>query len=287
MSSLEINLKWQWLRGLAIWNRLPIRAQGGWLALIPVAAILASFVMAYYGNRNRELLETDIEQKFFIVNRLNEVQNILVDAETGVRGYMLTKRGEFLEPYRTAIANLPPTLEQLNNLAVIETDEKAREEKLRKLQNIEKQIQIRLDYLRDTESSVSRREANSEIYARLQRGKVLMDDLRRMIGEMEAEESHLLNERLQEINRIRRRDYLFVIGALLIGLLARAVSFYLFDRGIVRRIERLAENARCLQRGEEFKFPISNKDDAVGCLEKEVENLSQILGKNDKVAKSN
>jgi CHASE3 domain sensor protein len=287
MAYLDVSLKWQWLRGLAVWNRLPIRAQGGWLALIPVVAILASFVMAFYGNRNRELLETDIEQKFFVVNRLNEVQNLMVDAETGIRGYMLTKRGEFLEPYRTAITNLPPTLQQLKNLTSIKTDENAREEKLRQLENIEKQIEIRLDYLRDAESSVSRREANEVVYARLQRGKVLMDDFRRMIGEMEAEESFLLNERLQEISRIRWRDYLFVIAALLIGLLARVVSFYLFDRGIVRRIERLAENARCLQRGEEFKFPFSNKTDAVGALEAEIEGLSQILGKNDKVKESN
>jgi hypothetical protein len=42
-----------------------------------------------------------------------------------------------------------------------------------------------------------------------------------------------------------------------------------------------------LQRGEEFKFPISKKADAVGCLERELENISQILGKSDTVAKSN
>jgi hypothetical protein len=48
-----------------------------------------------------------------------------------------------------------------------------------------------------------------------------------------------------------------------------------------------AENAQCLQRGEEFKFPISKKTDAIGCLEQEPDNISQILGKNDTVAKSN
>ena len=129
--------------------------------------------------------------------------------------------------------------------------------------------------------------SKAELFDRLQRSKRLMDELRASLKQIQTSEDHSISQSLDQINSVRRRDYIFVIAALLIGLLARLISFYLFDRGIVRRLERLAENARCLQRGEEFKFPFSNKKDAVGCLEAEIENLSQILGKNDKVAKSN
>ncbi|MCY7376610.1 MAG: hypothetical protein LH472_11660 [Pyrinomonadaceae bacterium] len=43
-------LKWRWVRFLMIWNRAPIRAQGGILALIPLVAVVVSFLFAIYGN---------------------------------------------------------------------------------------------------------------------------------------------------------------------------------------------------------------------------------------------
>ncbi|MDQ4123721.1 MAG: CHASE3 domain-containing protein [Acidobacteriota bacterium] len=281
-------MKWRWLRGLAIWNRQPIRAQGGWLALIPVAAIVLSFAMAYYGNRNREWLETDIERKFHTANKLDELMALVVNAESGIRGYLLTGRTEFLEPYKIAERDLPQTFAELKRTAETDTDKQASRESLERLEKIEMQVGNSLAFFDETrKSAFSRIMSRDELFARLQKGKTMMDETRSSLLEIQAAEDRSLSASLNEIYRVRRRDYLFVIIALLIGLLARAVSFYLFDRGIVRRLERLSENARCLQRGEAFKFPISKKKDAVGCLEQELENLSQILGKNDTVTKSN
>lgn len=288
MADLETSLKWQWLRGLAVWNRQPIRAQGGWLAFIPVAAIVLSFAMAYYGNRNREWLETDIERKFHTANKLDELMALVVNAESGIRGYLLTGRTEFLEPYKIAERDLPQTFSELKRTAETDTDKQSSRESLEQLGKIEMQIGNSLAFFDETrKSAFARIMSKDELFARLQKGKTMMDETRSSLQEIQADEDRSLAESLNEIYRVRRRDYLFVIIALLIGLLARVVSFYLFDRGIVRRLERLAENARCLQRGEGFKFPISKKSDAVGCLEQELENISQIIGKNDTVAKSN
>ena len=256
--------------------------------MIPVAAIVLSFAMAYYGNRNREWLETDIERKFHTANKLDELMALVVNAESGIRGYLLTGRTEFLEPYKIAERDLPQTFSELKRTAETDTDKQSSRESLEQLGKIEMQVGNSLAFFDETrKSAFARIMSKDELFARLQKGKTMMDETRSSLQEIQAEEDRSLAESLNEIYRVRRRDYLFVIIALLIGLLARVVSFYLFDRGIVRRLERLAENARCLQRGEGFKFPISKKADAVGCLEQELENISQILGKNDTVAKSN
>ena len=150
MADLETSLRWQWLRGLAIWNRQPIRAQGGWLALIPVMAIIISFAMAFYGNRTREWLETDIERKFQAANKLDETMTLVVNGESGIRGYLLTGREEFLEPYQTAKRDLPPTLAELKLANQANPSEDARSERQEQLQQIENQIQIALGFFDET-----------------------------------------------------------------------------------------------------------------------------------------
>ncbi len=287
MKTVNNTLKWQWLRTLSFWNRQPIRAQGGILALIPFIAIAVTFFLTYYGNSSRAAIETDIERKFQIVNQLNEVLVLMVNAETGMRGFMLTRRREFLEPYQTALQQLPPALDNLNKLDEAEPGAKPRAAKLGRLQEIKTQIDVRLEYLKDTEGSASRRETETEIFERLKRGKILMDELREMLSQSESEEQTLLAEQLNNIKEIRSRDYFLVIAALLIGLVTRLVSFYLFDRGIVRRIERLTENVRSWRSNENLKHPFSKKTDALGLLENELEELARDSGKISKVSKSN
>lgn len=286
MTKLETSLKWQWLRSLAFWNRQPIRAQGGWLSLIPVVAILISFAMAFYGNRNREYLETDIERKFQTTNKLADLMTLAVNSETGMRGYLLTGRPEFLEPYQIAVREIPPTIADLEKMSLEEPDEQIKEQRLARLERIKEKLSRQLDFFADTKQvAFAKILSKDELFARLQRGKSHMDELRGEISDIQKVEKRTLSQSLHEINNVRRRDYIFVIVALLIGLLMRVISFYLFDRGIVRRIDRLTENVRCLHQGEEMKFPFSKKTDALGNLEQELEQVSQVLGKNGNVAK--
>jgi diguanylate cyclase (GGDEF)-like protein len=48
------------------------------------------------------------------IDALREVQALLVDAETGQRGFVITGRDEFLQPYRAATRELPATLAELH-----------------------------------------------------------------------------------------------------------------------------------------------------------------------------
>ena len=102
-----------------------------------------------------------------------------------------------------------------------------------------------------------------------------MDEIRGHIGEMQNEEERLLTERIEEINSIRNRDYFVIFISLGIGLLARLVSFYLFERGIVRRIHRLTENVCAINKGESLRYPFSKKNDAIGLLEEEIAKIAE------------
>ena len=275
MSWLKTLLKWRWIRLLMIWNHASIRAQGGILALIPIIAVIVSFIFAIYGNRNRASIEYDIQRKFKLVRQMNDLMSLMVDAETGERGFLLTKRAEYLEPYQKAVEQIPPAIANLRETIKLEPGEKPRLERLNSLQRIEDLINQQLTSLKDSQEFAAEGKTREALYEHLKRGKNSMDAIRSEIGTMQNKEQELLSERIEETNFIRYRDYIFVFIALFIGLLMRIISFYLFDRGIVRRLNRLTENVRAISRNEEFSHPLPKKDDAIGLLEQEIVKIGE------------
>lgn len=92
---------------------------------------------------------------------------------------------------------------------------------------------------------------------------------------MQNKEAALLDDRIEEINSIRNRDYIVIFIVLLVGIVVRTVSFYLFDRGIVRRVERLGDYADAVLKNESAVYAASGKTDAVGVLEEKVVRLAE------------
>ena len=66
-------------------------------------------------------------------DRLASVLSSLQDAETGSRGYDLTGRAEFLEPYRDALARLGPALDALGVATAGDPEQRAALARLRVL----------------------------------------------------------------------------------------------------------------------------------------------------------
>ncbi len=277
MQGVRSFLKWRWIRALQFWNHTSIRAQGGILSLIPFIAILISFGVAFYGNRTRAWIEYDIQRKFKMVRQYNDLMTLMVDAETGERGYLLTKRPEYLEPYQRAVEQIPLTITSLRENIELEPGEKPRLQRLEGLANIDDLVGKQLVSLQASQDYISGK-TTDELYDHLQGGKELMDAIRSQIGTMQNKEEELLTERIEQINFIRYRDYIFVFIALFVGLVTRLLSFYLFDRGIVRRVNRLTENVSLMNSGKPLTLKTSKKEDAIGLLEQEIVKIAEQKG---------
>nr|AIA18849.1 CHASE3 domain protein [uncultured bacterium] len=105
---------------LARWRKVPLQIQGRIQIALPLLAVVCSAVIAIYGNYQRAQIEAAIQHHFETVSGLDTMLTLMVNAETGMRGYLLTKHAEFLQPYATASQNLPATLSRLHALAVSE-----------------------------------------------------------------------------------------------------------------------------------------------------------------------
>ena len=215
-----------------LWCRIPLRVQVKILVILPLLAITISAVLALFGNHQRANIQADIQRHFQMVRDLNEVVTLMVNAETGMRGYLLTKRDEFLQPYATASQKLPSAMSDLRSLAEAEPSYDPRLDKLRLLNQIQLLIDRQMADLTWQQQHVTAANTfDTEIYYHLANGKRTMDEIRATLNAMQSEEQRLLTERVQELNAIRQRDYLAIILALFIGLGTRLIARYLFNKG--------------------------------------------------------
>lgn len=99
-----------------VWTDRPIRHRGTVIVAIPVICLFASLT-TIAGLRNRTIqARRQLDSNNEILQETNRLLKTVVDAETGVRGYGLTKRREFLVPYSQAKKTLPSLLAKLQVL---------------------------------------------------------------------------------------------------------------------------------------------------------------------------
>ena len=264
-----------------LWQHLPLKGLGVLSAALPMVAVVASAVLAFMGNQNRQRMEMAVTRHFEMVERLGDLLTLMLNAETGLRGHLLTQRAEFLEPFAFAQRSLPDELESLRAFIEAEPGAGPRAQKRARLEEIRGTVgqeMTLLAQLRDATAIEAPRAANSEgLSGQLIQSKALMDHLRDQLRAMKDEEKRLLDQRLEEIRQVRRRDYLSISLALLLGLATRAVVFWLFNRRVVRRIEQLTANVRALAASEPLPNAPSGHHDAIGELEQELANAQSQL----------
>ena len=152
-------------------------------AALPMVAVVFSAAMAFVGNHQRERMETAVTRHFEMVERLGNLLTHLLDAETGLRGHLLTDgRGEFLKPYEEAASLLPRELDGLRDFVQGEPGERPRREKLAGLEGIRGTVGQELALLGQLRTfppaGTGAGAADGELASGLVRSKATMDSLR-------------------------------------------------------------------------------------------------------------
>ena len=129
-----------------------------------------------------------------VLERLVDVLNVLQDAETAGRGYIITGDESFLEHYQHADTKIATIINDLRDLIAVNSAQQKR------IVQAEPLIAAKLSWVK--RSIEMRKARETEQVTKLVQGgegKRLMDDLRRIVGEMEQEERNLLKQRAAEV----------------------------------------------------------------------------------------
>lgn len=151
----------------------------------------------------------------------------LDDAETGQRGYLITGEPAYLSPYNFALGALKNTMHEIRQLTAGDPEQQLR------VKDIEPLVAAKLAELKQT-TDLRRTQgydaARAVVLTNV--GKKSMDDLRRIITDMNAAEQSTLNRNQQETEKAGRQTIqaMFLGGGLTVGLLLSI--FYLLRQEI-------------------------------------------------------
>jgi len=94
-------------------SRIKIR----WGYLIAFVLMLVSYYLIFFIIQKLAGETGKMSESFGLVRKLDLIKSELIDAETGVRGYMLTKDEPFLEPWKVSSKRVMPIYDSLERVA--------------------------------------------------------------------------------------------------------------------------------------------------------------------------
>jgi len=198
---------------------------------------------------------------------------MLKDAETGGRGYLITGEERYLEPYRNSLPAIQRDIDELRNLTADNANQQ------RRLDSLEPLVSEKLGVLKETITLRKEKGLQAALQVVLSdKGKTIMDEIRKVIAAMESEENGLLNQRAEEERaRARRTESSILFGTLLGFVLLTAAGFWI-TRNVSKPIQQITGVARMLASGDlNVNLNPNQRTDEVGVLARAFTEMSRSL----------
>jgi PAS domain S-box-containing protein len=184
-----------------------------------------------------------------------EVLSAMKDAETGVRGFLVTGQTKYLEPYENARREVEGSIERFAELTVDNPIQQSRVPRLKEL------VADEMALLATT--IATQKQGGSDAARRtveMDRGKEVMDSIRAYVAQMEEHERELRVER-QQANDVSYHSAIFSsVLSVVLGLAAVAAFLWLL-RQHVRSL--VSSAATIYEQREWFRTTLGSVGDAV------------------------
>jgi len=247
----------------AWWRRFPLRVKTLVVAGIPIALLVLGVPVLFAVQRDAAQVSHDVEHAYRVRESLATVLQDLTNAETGIRGYLLTGDTTFLEPYRDSVELVPQDLVELDRRL---SDVPASGDRLAELKSLAADRMAILERIR----RFGERTPVGEIpEALLERGRQVMDEIRATVAKMDETEANALEGSREDLRGAQRMALVVSAIAIPMALLATLLAMLAFATWLVRGVRRIEENARRLERGEPLLEPPKGND--------ELANLGRVL----------
>jgi CheY-like chemotaxis protein/signal transduction histidine kinase/CHASE3 domain sensor protein len=210
------------------------------LAGFAVSIILVLFV-GILSFKSIKQLEDDtvwVDHTQTVIKKANNLLQLLVDGETGMRGYGATANKSFLDPYNEAVPKINETLTQLDDLVKDNPKQQIRVDSLKMLVN--RQLLV-------LKTNIETRESKGLEYMVANRmflnGKGNMDSIRDIKTRVIETENDLLAQRKAASDKASEQAIIVIVIGSMVFLLIVVIMFY-YIQGTFARQKRIEEEVR-------------------------------------------
>ena len=228
-------------------------------------AVLLAVLMINAAITRRQIAVQDSNQGWVehtqrVLLELRTVESLLVDAETGQRGFLYTGEPRYLGPYNNALTQVYAHIDRLAALVVDNPQQSARMPVLRSLS------QRKMDELAHTiELDRAGKKAEARAFVLSDVGRIDMDKIRALLADMQRDETALEATRLQDVNKSAStlvRTLYVATGLAIFGLVFLALY-------IIREMDQRERHAAEIRVREEWsRVTLGSIGDAVIATDK-------------------
>ncbi len=180
-----------------------------------------------------------VTQAHVVLEHLSNLLGLLKDAETGQRGFVLTGDEAFLEPHTHAVGAIPATLGDLRELV---SDSVSQQRRLNQLEPI---VDAKLGELAKTiEMRRTLGFGPTAAYIGEGLGKRAMDDLRRIVDEMDHAEREVLAQRAADVESAVASARSTILFGTLFGLALVIATAFFITRSLATQIGSAVQHVR-------------------------------------------
>jgi CHASE3 domain sensor protein len=241
------------------------------LISVPLFFVLGFVLLVNQQKRTGEEVQVKALHSKEVITHTYALTENLVDAQSSIRGYVITLDENYLEPYKQAVLQIPEVTKQLKALSSDNAQQLAR------VENLVAKATERMGVLEKVKTLVDEGQ-QEEAIAQIKSGtgKLLMDEFRSLKDVFLDEEERLDEARRKDVqDSWQQFDWLLVGGASADILLALTLAF-LFTRGIGLRIQTLTENSQALADGKRLAPPLTGTDE-IAKLDQTFHRMAQAL----------
>jgi methyl-accepting chemotaxis protein len=255
---------------------------GGGFALA-LAALLIIGVVSY--RSTTALIENSawVDHTYLVLDNLEQLLSTMKDAETGQRGFVITGEEHYLEPYNSAVGQSDQILKAIRELTKDNPNQQARLDALdpliaAKFTEMKAIIDLRRDAAKGFEA------ARQEVLT--DKGKGLMDEIRKKIHEMENEESGLLKTRSEEAKASADQTHSAIVWGTFFAFAFLSVAGYSITQNISKPLNEISGVAEKIAGGDlKVEVAVNDRGDEVGQLFRTFSRMTRSLQEMADVAK--
>lgn len=217
-----------------------------WSSYLAILLVVIAVGGASYQSIN-QLLDSAkwVTHTHLVLTRLTDLLSALQDAETGQRGYLITGEERYLAPYKTGTSKVDGLFADLKNLTADNPLEQHR------LDLMQPMIADRLAELKDNiDVRTSKGLEPARQLTLSDRGKLTMDRIRGVIGDMQNTEIALLKQRDQEANASASHALGNIGGGITFAALLVLAAGIFLTRHISRPLREVTEIAGKISVGD-------------------------------------
>ncbi|MEA5506587.1 response regulator [Halotia wernerae UHCC 0503] len=245
-------------------------------------AILTTIGLISYQSTN-ELIETSRREShtYEVLSELKDLNLELRNAETGQRGYIITGKQRYLEPYNFATKVLDQKLQELKTLTADNPIQQSRLDRLQPLINKRLAVMKEAIGLRQNQGLEAAQKA-----VLTDQGKQLMDEIQQIIESMKDEENMLLQQRSNKAHASAQQTLNIITYSIPLLSLILALIGFILTRYISKPLKEFSDVAENIADGNLWvSLPNSDRQDEIGVLTRTfnqmIVNLRNTNKKND------